>query len=87
MEPLRVSASDFQRNVLRYQDVALRRPVTVCDEGRDRTVLLSIEEYERLKRRDREVLSLEDFTDADIALLEASSPPAESAAFDHEMDD
>ena len=39
----------------------------------------------RPKRRDREVLGLDDFTDADIAAREKSRPPTESVAFDDEL--
>ena len=85
MEPVKVSAAEFQRNIGRYQDIALRQPVAVTLDGRERTVLISTEEYARLKRRDREVLSLEDFTAADIEALEASRPPDEAADFDHEL--
>jgi hypothetical protein len=45
----------------------------------------SIEEYDRLKRRDRQVLELEDFTEADIAALEQTRAPESSKAFDHEV--
>ena len=45
-----------------------------------------VEEYRRLKRRDRQVLGLDDFTDADVAALEASRPPAEARAFDPELE-
>jgi hypothetical protein len=48
-------------------------------------VMISIEEYRRLKRRDRQVLSLDDFTDADIAAVEATRAPDTSKAFDHEL--
>jgi prevent-host-death family protein len=72
MDTLKVSAAEFQRNIGRYQDLALRRPVAVTRNGRESTVLISSEEFERLKRRDRQVLGPEDFTDADIAALEAS---------------
>ena len=82
---LKVSAADFQRNIGRYQDIALRSPVAVTRNGRDSCVLISTEKYNRLKHRDREVLGLDDFTDADIAALEASRPPADSAAFDDEL--
>ena len=85
MEPVKVSAAEFQRNIGRYQDIALRQPVAVTLDGRERTVLISTEEYARLKRRDREVLSLEDFTAADIEALEASRPPDEAADFDNEL--
>ncbi len=85
MEPVKVSAADFQRNIGRYQDIALRQPVAVTRNGRERTVLISTEEYARLKRCDRDVLTLDDFTAADIEALEASRPPAEATAFDHEL--
>ena len=44
----------------------------------------SVEEYDGLKRRDRQVLELEDFTEADIAALEQARAPESSKAFDHE---
>src|SRR5207245_7323200 len=80
---IRVSAADFQRNIGKYQDLALTQPVAVTRNGRERTVMISIDEYHRLKRRDRQVLGLEDFTDADIAALEqARAPEAAKAADD-----
>ncbi|MBB6250398.1 type II toxin-antitoxin system Phd/YefM family antitoxin [Nitrospirillum iridis] len=85
MDMLKVSAADFQRNIGRYQDIALREPVAVTRNGRESTVLISTEEYARLKRRDRQVLGLVDFTDADIAALEQSQPDPASAAFNSEV--
>ena len=52
---IRVSATEFSKEVGRYQDAALTQPVIVTRNGRDRTVMISAEEYARLKRRDREV--------------------------------
>lgn len=82
---MKVPAAEFQRNIGRYQDLALKEPVAVTRNGRERTVMISIEEYQRLKRRDRQVMSLEDFTDADIAALEAARAPESSKAFDDEV--
>jgi len=82
-----VSAGDFQRNIGHYQDRALVEPVTITRNGRERLVLLSAEEFKRLKRRDREVLRVEDFTEADLAAIRKVEPPAEAAAFDHEVTD
>lgn len=82
---LRVPAGEFQRNIGRYQDLALTQPVGVTRNGRDRTVLVSAEEYHRLKRRDRQVLTPADFTEADLAALEATRAPESSRAFDHEL--
>jgi PHD/YefM family antitoxin component YafN of YafNO toxin-antitoxin module len=82
---VRISAGEFQRQWGRVQDLAIAQPVTITSNGRDRMVLMSAEEYERLKRRDRQVMTLGDFTDEDIAALEAVRAPAEAAAFNHEV--
>jgi prevent-host-death family protein len=85
MDPLKVSAAEFQRNIGRYQDIALRQPVAVTRNGRDSCVLISTEEYKRLKRREREVLGIEDFTEADADAVRQAKPSAEAAAFNHEL--
>jgi PHD/YefM family antitoxin component YafN of YafNO toxin-antitoxin module len=82
---VRVSAAEFQRNIGRYQDMALVQPVAVTRNGRDRTVMISVEEYRRLRRRDQKVLELQDFTDADVAALEQTRAPETSKAFDDEL--
>ena len=82
---VRVPAAEFQKNFGRYQDVALTQPVTVTRNGRERTVLISAEEYHRLKRRDRQVLGLDDFTQADLEEIRAAEPPAETARYDREL--
>jgi PHD/YefM family antitoxin component YafN of YafNO toxin-antitoxin module len=82
---IKVSAAEFQRNIGRYQDMALTQPVVVARNGRERTVMISVEEYRRLKRRDRRVMGLEDFTDEDIAALEEIRAPQAAKAFDGEL--
>jgi PHD/YefM family antitoxin component YafN of YafNO toxin-antitoxin module len=57
--------------------MALAEPVTITCKGRDRMVLLSVQEYGRLKRRDQQVMTLADFTAEDIAVLENTRAPAE----------
>ena len=47
---LKVPAGEFQRNIGRYQDLALTQPIAVTHNGRERTVLISANEYQRLKR-------------------------------------
>lgn len=84
---IKVSSADFQRNIGKYQDLAMTQPVAVTRNGRERTVMISTEEYNRLKRRDREVLGLDDFTDEMIAAIEISEPSAASEAFNHELED
>jgi hypothetical protein len=68
VDMIRVSSTEFGKEVDRYQDVALSQPVMVTRDGRDRTVMISAVEYRRLKRRDRQVFAAgelpEDMTDA-----------------------
>jgi len=51
----RVTASQFQKTFGALSDKALREPVAITKQGRDHLVVLSAEEYARLKRRDRAV--------------------------------
>jgi len=80
-----ISSAEFQRNFGRYQDVALTEPVAITRNGRERVVLLSENEYHRLKQRDRQVLSLVDFNEADLQAILGAEPPPEAATFDHEI--
>ena len=48
-------------------------------------MLILIDEYLRLKRRDRRVLGPDDFTEQDPIALESMQAPEESKAFDHEL--
>jgi PHD/YefM family antitoxin component YafN of YafNO toxin-antitoxin module len=83
---IRVSSTEFSKQVGRYQDAAQNEPVIVTQDGRDCTVTISIDEYHRLKRRDREVLGLEDFTEADIEAVRNAKPSETAEAFNHEVE-
>ena len=78
-------ATDVQRRFAFWKRKAQSRPVTVRNHGRDEIVMLAAEEYARLKRRDREVLRAEDFTDADLAAIAAAKVPDEYAHLDGEL--
>ena len=81
----RVTSSNFQRHIGHYQDRSLVEPVLVTCNGRERHVLLSADEYHRLKRRDRQVMTLADFSEADLEAIRKAEPPAEAASFNHEV--
>ena len=51
-----ITSADFQRGFGRWREVAQREPVVITSHGRESLVLLSAEEYRRLKRLDREPL-------------------------------
>ena len=82
---IKVSSADFQRNIGRYQDLALREPVTITRNGRARTVMISTEEYERLRRRDRQALLPEEISDAELEAVLKAEAPAGSEAYDDEV--
>lgn len=82
-----VSAAEFHRNMGKYQDIALTRPVAITKNGRERTVLLSAEEYSRLKRRDRRVLGASELSEQQRDAIRAACVPPEFAGLDRELPD
>ncbi|MFC7397433.1 type II toxin-antitoxin system prevent-host-death family antitoxin [Chelatococcus sp. GCM10030263] len=72
MATVTLSASEFQDRVGEALDRSLSQPVLITKHGRPRNVVLSYDEYERLRARDRRAVRAEDLTDEDIAALEAS---------------
>jgi prevent-host-death family protein len=72
MATITLSASEFQDRVGEALDRSLSQPVLITKHGRPRNVVLSYDEYERLRARDRRAVRAEDLTDEDIAALEAS---------------
>ena len=84
---MRVSTADFIKNYGSLADQALAEPVTITKNGRDRLVVLSVAEYQRLKGRDRRVIRAEDITDEELALIRGAEVPAEHAHLDAELED
>jgi prevent-host-death family protein len=80
-----ITSAEFQRNVGLYEDRALAEPVTITKNGRERLVLLSVEEYQRLKRRDRRVFAVEEMTDEQIAAIEKAEMPPGHEHLDAEL--
>jgi prevent-host-death family protein len=82
-----VTSAEFKRNIGTYQDIALKRTVTITKNGREQTVLISSEEYARLKRRDRRVVAAGELTDRQIAALREAKVPDQHAGLDRELQD
>lgn len=66
----RVSAAEFQRAFGPLSDKASIEPLTITKHGRDHLVLMSADEYARLKRRDRRVFATGELTAEEIASFE-----------------
>ncbi len=86
-EMMKVTSAEFQRHVGRYQDEALREPLSITRNGRERVVLLSMEEYRRLKRREQQALRVEDLGDRDLVAIEQAEVPARFKDRDSELTD
>jgi hypothetical protein len=71
-----VSATEFARNFARYQDEALAgATIKVTSHGRVVGGYISardLDHFERLKRREREVLIVGELSDEVVALIEAA---------------
>lgn len=65
------AAGDVVRQFSHYSDIALREPVVVTRNGRPRNVMISVEEYERLKRRDQQAFTAAETPERFLADLEA----------------
>lgn len=80
-----ISSADFQRNFGRIQDQADREPVMVTRNGRERFVLLSADEYRRLKHLDRVAILASELTEEELAAIAQARVPAEYAHLDDEL--
>lgn len=80
-----ITSAEFQRNFGRYQDEALVQPVAVTRNGRERLVVLSADEYRRLKRRAREALPVGSLSDADLEAIAKTEMAAEHRHLDREL--
>ncbi len=79
------TSGDLQRKLGEIQDVALRQPTFITRHGRERLVILSVDEYRRLKRRDRQVLRAGELSDADLEAIGKAEVPPEYAHLDAEI--
>ena len=87
-EPLlAVSAKDVANRFGFYTDEAMQRPVGITRHGTTRVVMLSLKEYERLKRRDREVNRTEDLDDETLNAILNAEIPEEAERLNYLMDD
>jgi hypothetical protein len=87
-EPLKtVSAKEVASKFGYYTDEAMLHPVGIQRHGTTRVVMLSLKEYERLLRRDRQVLLVKDLDDDTLAAIRDAEIPHEARQLDHLMDD
>ena len=87
-EPLlEVSAKDVANRFGFYTDEAMQRPVGIQRHGTTRIVMISLTEYERLKRRDRQVIRTEDLDDETLNAILNAEIPEEAERLNYLMGD
>ncbi len=70
-----------------YTDEAMLHPVGIQRHGTTRVVMLSLKEYERLLRRDRQVLLVRDLDDETLDAIRNAEPSERSKELGRLMDD
>jgi prevent-host-death family protein len=85
MDMIKVSTAEFIAKYGKLADKALTEPVTITKNGRDRLVVISADEYARLKRRDRQVWRIHEIPEHYVELIGKSEAPEEAKQFDHEV--
>jgi PHD/YefM family antitoxin component YafN of YafNO toxin-antitoxin module len=84
---MKVSSAEFIKNYGTLADKALQEPVTITRNGRDRLVLISSEEYGRLRASYRRAFRAEELSDEDIELISQQRVPEEYAYLDDLLKD
>jgi PHD/YefM family antitoxin component YafN of YafNO toxin-antitoxin module len=79
------TSGEFHRKIGHYQGRALVEPIMVTRDGRQRVVLISADEYDRLKKLDRQALYVSELSDEELAAIAAAEVPAEYAHLDEEL--
>ena len=82
-----ITSAELRRQFTRCRELALKEPVSVTHNGRESLVVLSADEFKRLKALDRREAFTPGSFPADLAeALETAEPPAFTAQFDHELE-
>jgi prevent-host-death family protein len=78
---MKVTSTEFQQNVGRYQDAAMQAPVVITKHDRPHTVLMSAALFE-VVMKGRVARKVEDLDDDTLRAIAGASVPATHAALD-----
>jgi PHD/YefM family antitoxin component YafN of YafNO toxin-antitoxin module len=84
---LKVSAKDAAGRLEFYIDEAMQRPLGIQWNGTTRLVMISLEEYERLLLRDRQVILTKDLDDETLDAILNAEAGEEARRLNYLMDD
>lgn len=83
---MKVTSTDFQQNVGRYQDAAQQAPVAITKNGRTHTVLVSAAFFEMVMKG-RVARPVEDLDDDTLRAIASSAVPDKFAHLDEIVKD
>jgi prevent-host-death family protein len=78
---MKITSTEFQQNVGRYQDAALVEPVIITRNGRPKTVLISATVFETLTKG-RVAERMEDLDEETLEAIAKAEVPAQFAYLD-----
>ena len=82
---VKITAAELQKQFGRYREVAIREPVSITHHGRESLVILSADEYRRLKALDSRKAAYPWELPEELArAIETAEPPESTREFDHE---
>ena len=80
-----ITAAELQNHFGRYRDLAQKEAVLVTHHGRENVVMLSADEYKRLRAfDDSQARFARELPDDVVEALETVEIPEEAAQFNHE---
>jgi PHD/YefM family antitoxin component YafN of YafNO toxin-antitoxin module len=79
------TSTDVAKKFGAIADIARREPVLVESHGRPQVVMLSPQQYERLRRQDRLVLTARELPPSLRAAIAAAQPSARAADYNDEV--
>lgn len=82
-----ITTKELAQNFTQYQQSAQLEPVAVHGDDGELLILVSADEYRRLKRREQEALRVEELSDSDLCAIAQARVPVEYAALDAELGD
>ncbi|CDX29147.1 Prevent-host-death family protein [Mesorhizobium plurifarium] len=83
---MRVTSTEFQQNVGRFQDAAQRAPVAITKNGRTHTILLSAAMFEVLVKG-RVARPVEELDDETLKAIAESAVPSQHDELDQMLQD
>lgn len=82
-----VSAREAASKFGYYTDEAMLHPVGIQRHGTTRVVMISLKEYQRLLRRDRQVLLVKDLDDETLDAIRNAEPSERSKELGRQLED